>query len=78
MGHRVEQAHDGAEVEIHRFDSKESAHHYVTVSRAYVFRRHEPWGFTDGIDFYQGPQAEQRASVRKFDGFWTAAFWVRA
>lgn len=86
MGCLVEKTDTGVEVEIHRFDTRDLAAHYLTVSRGYTFDRHEPWGVSSGIDFYRGRSPHFRASLREktADGwktdsdrkFWSVAFWV--
>lgn len=78
MGYLAQITDTGVEVEVHRFDTKELAEHYVTRGRRYVFDRHEVWGMTAGLDFYKGADKE-RASVRGkiIDGkpLWQAVFW---
>lgn len=80
MGCLVEKLDDGQEVEVHVFDTKLTATHYLTVSRGYTFDRHETWGFTSGIDFYQGPKPTLRASLREKTEagrtLWSVAFWT--
>lgn len=81
MGCRVEKTATGVEIDVHVFDTKDDAVHYVTRSRRYTFERHEPWGFTPGYDFFKGAVAGERASVRQgphANGVptWCAAFWI--
>jgi hypothetical protein len=85
MGCEVQKTDTGVEVDVHRFDTKEAAEHYLTVGRRYTYDRHETWGLTSGIDFYQGPNPGLRASLReKFERGpisatpwhgWSVAFW---
>src|SRR4051812_24591705 len=81
MGCEVKKLDDGQEVEVHIFDTKEKAVHYLTVSRGYTFDRHETWGMTSGFDFYQGPISSPtaRAALRekRIDNrdVWSVAFW---
>jgi hypothetical protein len=77
MGCRVEQAHNGDVLDVHIFDTKEAAEHYVKIARCYSFDRHESWVGTPGVDFYQGPDREDRASVHRYQGTWRANFWRR-
>lgn len=78
MGHAVEITDTGVETEVHRFDDKESAERYVTRARRFTFDKHETWGMSRGIDFYNGGPGE-RAAIREdsregWDG-WKAVFW---
>lgn len=75
MGCMIEKGHNGDDLEVHAFDSKEAATRYVTTGRGYTFDRHEPWGFTPGLDFYQGPEPKQRACVRLHKDYWRVIFW---
>lgn len=77
MGCLVEKTDTGVEIELHVFDTKADAAHYVTRPRRYTFERHEPWSFTPGYDFYKGAVEGERASVRQGPhGLWRAAFWI--
>jgi hypothetical protein len=75
MGCAVEKLPTGTQIDVHRFDNLGNAMNYVTVARAYKFDRHEPWAFTPGYDFYQGPQPNQKASIYFKENCWTAAIW---
>lgn len=76
MGARIEMTDTGTETEVHLFDTKAAAERYVTASRGYTYDRHEPWGFTAGLDFYQGPRPKDRAAIREAPGgYWKAVFW---
>jgi hypothetical protein len=77
MGCLVERTDTGVEVDVHVFDRREDAVHYVTVSRLYRFERHAPWGYVGEFDFYTGPSPRARACVRKKDGSWRACFWMK-
>ena len=75
MGKRIEMTDTGVEVHVHLFDDKASAEHYMRVGRGYKFDRHEPWAFSEGFDFYSGPQTFERGCIRKSAGSWKAVFW---
>jgi hypothetical protein len=81
MGCAVEKTATGVEIDVHVFDTKDDAVHYVTRSRRFAFERHEPWGFTPGYDFFNGAFPGERASVRQGPQAngrptWIAAFWI--
>ncbi len=86
MGCTVEKTDTGVEIDVHVFDTKLAATHYLMVGRRYKYERHETWGFTSGIDFYQGPNPEERASLREKTSshfgnpckktIWSVAFWI--
>lgn len=73
MGCLVEITDTGIEVDIHKFDFRERAVHYLTVGRGLTYDRQDSWGFSE-IVFYRGANG-QRASLRKKGGYWSAAFW---
>lgn len=77
MGCAVEKTDTGVEVEIHRFDTALDAVRYLTRARRYTFDRHEPWGFTQGLDFFKGSNPGERACLRYKDKCWHAAFWLQ-
>ena len=75
MGCAVEKLDDGREIDIHMFDSKIAAIKYL-VNERYRYDRHEPWAFTSGLDFYDGPpRSHHKASVREKSGYWQVAIW---
>ena len=86
MACAVEKTDTGVEIEVHQFDTRESAVLYLN-SRRYTYERHETWGMTSGIDFYQGRKAGERASLREKPVsaryelsspgrmIWSVAFW---
>lgn len=76
MGSRLDLTDTGVALEIHVFDDRAAAEQYLKTGRAFRFDRHEPWAFSPGIDFYQGPSPDERASLRqKAGGYWQVAFW---
>lgn len=58
MGSLIKHTADGIEIQIHVFDERTTAIHYITVSRGYTFNKH-----VDFIDIFNGPQG-QRATLR--------------
>ena len=76
MGCLVEITATGVEVEIHKFDTRERAQHYLTVGRGYTFDKHEDWALAPGFDFYNGPVEGERATLRNKDGLWQVCFWI--
>lgn len=76
MGCMVEKTDTGVEIDVHVFDTKADAEHYVTRSRRYAFERHDTWGTTPGFDFYNGAIPGERAVIRAAGKAWRAAFWI--
>lgn len=56
-------------------DRVEAVQHML--DRGFRYERHEPYAFTDGFDFYQGPVENLRGCVRTFKGEWRAVFYER-
>lgn len=76
MGCKVELLDDGRTVDVHVFDTKAIAEHYLTVSRGYTFERTQPWGETHSLDLYQGHGVTMHASIRqRRGGYWAVVFW---
>lgn len=47
---------------IDYFPTREAAHRFL-IAEGYVYDRHEPWGFSDGVDFYRRG-ADERAGLQ--------------
>lgn len=76
MGCQVEITATGVEVEIHKFDTRERAEHYLMIGRGYTFDKHVDWAFAPGFDFYNGRVEGERATLRNRDGLWHVCFWI--
>ncbi len=75
MGCMVEVTDTGVEVDVHVFDTKADAEHYVTRSRRYSLAAfHGP----DDFYFYKSAVEGEHASIRRTRGgqTWRACFWI--